>query len=203
MRRLQLTMLGLSAGVIAAGCAVSHKAIAPTNMQATIPPSIQQIGYGLDARFTWCSGSRCPTRTVKTLAYVERAPAAAVFARPPVPFEGTEIHKLITVPFDTGSARLSDQQAQVIDAAFTEAMHVRRIVIRGRTDSNGSPRRNDLLAGRRAEVVRDYLTKARLNDSVEITLESKGSCCYAADNHSASGRAANRRVEVEVLIVSP
>lgn len=203
MKPLQLPMLGLIAGIVAAGCAATNKAIAPTKTQASIAPGIQQIGYGLDARFTWCSGARCPMRTVKTLAQVEPPPAVAVVAPVPVAPQVQEIQKLITVPFETGSARLSDQEAQVIDAALTGAMHVRRIVIRGRSDATGSARGNDRLAERRAAAVRDYLTKTRLHDAVEITLESKGSCCYAADNRSASGRAANRRVEVEVLIVSP
>lgn len=203
MRRPQLAMLGLIGGIIATGCAGTNKAIAPTNTQASISQGIQQIGYGLDARFTWCSGARCPVRSVKTLAQVERPPAAVVSTPAPVAPPVTEIHKLVTVSFETGSARLSDQQAQVIDTAFSQAMHVRRILIRGRTDASGSARTNDRLAKRRAGVVRDYLTKTRLYDAVEIKLESNGSCCYVADNHSASGRAANRRVEVEMFIVSP
>ena len=207
MRRLQLMMLGFSAGIAAAGCAGIQKAIAPMKTPDPMPPSIRQIGYGPNAGFSWCSENRCPTRTVKTLATVEQTAAAPVLAPATVIAPAQiapatqETHKTIAVTFETGSARLSDEQAKVVDAAFTQAMHIQRIVIRGRTDATGSARGNDRLAGRRAEAVRDYLLKAR-HDTPEITLDSKGSCCYAGDNRKASGRAANRRVEVEVFFLS-
>ena len=203
MNRGQLAMLGLSAGIVAAGCAGTNKAVAPAQTHASTPQVIQQMGYGLNARFTWCGRTTCPDRTIKTLAQIERAPAAPVIARAPAPPQVQEIRKRIVVPFKSGSARLGDQEAKVIDLEFGDAKRLSRIVISGRTDDTGSPRRNDILARQRAEAVRDYLTKRRLNDTADIALESKGSCCYTADNRSASGRAANRRVEVEMFIVTP
>lgn len=203
MKPLRLPILGLMAGIFAAGCAATNKAIAPTKTEASISPAIQQIGYGLDARFTRCSGARCPVRTVKTLAQVEPPPVAAVIAPVPLPPQVQEIRKRITVPFKSGSAHLGDQEAQAIDMQSADIGRARRTEIRGRTDDTGSLSRNDKLARQRAEAVRDYLTQRRLNDTAEISLESKGSCCYAADNRSAAGRAANRRVEVEVFIVTP
>jgi outer membrane protein OmpA-like peptidoglycan-associated protein len=114
-----------------------------------------------------------------------------------------EIRKRVVVAFKPGSARLGGEEARVIDRQLADANRSKRIVISGRTDATGAPRGNEILARQRAEAVRDYLTKRRLNDTAEITLESKGSCCYVADNRSASGRAANRRVEVEIFIVTP
>jgi outer membrane protein OmpA-like peptidoglycan-associated protein len=205
MMRDQLAMLGLCLGIVAAGCAGTNKVIAPmpTPTHTSTPQVIQQMGYGINARFTRCESTTCPARTVKTLAQVERAPAVPVIARAPAPPRVQEIRKLIVVPFKSGSARLGKQEAKVIDMQSADAKRSRRIVISGRTDNTGSPRRNDILARQRAEAVRDYLVPRRLNDTVEIALESKGSCCYAADNRSASGRAANRRAEVEMFIVSP
>lgn len=197
-----LAMLGLSAGIVAAGCAGTNKTVAPAHRHTATSKVIQQMGYGLNARFTWCEHTTCPDRTIKTLAPVDRAPAAPVIARASTPPQAQEIRKSIVVLFRSGSARLGDQEAKVIDMQLADARRSRRIVIRGRTDDTGSPRRNDILARQRAEVVRDYLTKRRLSDTIEITLESKGSCCYAADNHSASGRSANRRVEVDMFIVA-
>ena len=203
MKPLRLPILGLMAGIIAAGCAATNKAIAPTKTQASISPGIQQVGYGLDARFTWCSGARCPVRTVKTLSQVEPPPIAAVIAPVPLPPQMQEIRKRFMVPFKSGSAQLGNQEAQAIDVQSADIERSRRIEIRGRTDDTGSLSRNATLARQRAEAVRDYLTQRRLNNTVEITLESKGSCCYAADNRSAAGRATNRRVEVEMFIVTP
>ena len=50
----------------------------------------------------------------------------------------------------------------------------------------------------RAEAVERYLTArhSRLLAGTEVRVQSRGACCYAAGNDSASGRAANRRVEV-------
>ena len=206
MKRGHLAMLGLCTGIVAVGCAGTNKNGAPAHTNTPTREVIQQMGYGLSARFARCANATCPERTVKTLAQAERAPAP-----PPIPptsapqqvREVQELRKRIVVQFKSGSARLGKQEAHLIDHEFADAARARRIVITGRTDDTGSPRQNDILARKRAETIRDYLTKRRLNDTVEITLDSKGSCCYATDNRSASGRAANRRVEVEMLIVTP
>ena len=177
-------------------------AVAPVYTHAPTRGVIQQIGYSPDVRFARCGSAVCPARTVKTLAQVDLA-STQVIARAPAPPQVQEIRKLIVVPFKSGSAQLADQEAKAIDMQFADAHRARRIAISGRTDDTGSPRGNDILARQRAEAVRDYLTKRRLNDTVEITLESKGSCCYVADNRLASGRSANRRVEMELFVVKP
>lgn len=203
MRCPQLTIVGITAGIAAAGCAGPHKAVAPQQTHAPLSRLIQQTGHGLDARFTRCESTACPDRTVKTLREIERAPAVPNVPRMPATHEAQEIQKRIVVRFASGSARLTDNQIKVIDLQFADAMRSRRIAISGRTDDTGSPRGNDLLARKRAEVVRDYLLKRRLNDTVDHVLESKGNCCYSTDNRSAAGRAANRRVEIEMFIVAP
>ena len=206
MKRGSLAVLGLCTAIVAVGCAGVNKTGTPANTNPSTREIVQQIGYGLSARFARCANAACPERTVKTLALAERAPDPPVIeptANPPRAREVQELRKRFVVPFTTGSARLGKPEAQLIDSELVDAARARRIVITGRTDDNGSARRNDILARKRAETVREYLTKRRLNDTVEITLDSKGSCCYATDNRSASGRAANRRVEVEMLFVTP
>ena len=206
MKRGHLAMLGLCTGIVAVGCAGTNKAGAPVRTNTPTREVIQQMGYGLSARFARCANTTCPDRTAKTLAQAERAPAPPAIPPTPTPpqvREVQELRKRIVVQFKSGSARLGELETKLIDREFADAARARRIVITGRTDETGSPQRNNILARQRAETVRNYLTNRRLNGTVEITLDSKGSCCYAADNRSASGRAANRRVEVEMLIVTP
>lgn len=74
MRRMRFALLGLSIAVITAGCAATPEVAPPTPTPVSTPAVIQQIGYGSDARFTWCESANCPVRTTKTLAQVERAP---------------------------------------------------------------------------------------------------------------------------------
>lgn len=75
MRRIRLALLTLSAAAAGPGCAATPEVVPLTPIPTTsIPIVIQQIGYGSDARFTWCESTACPARTVKTLAHLERAP---------------------------------------------------------------------------------------------------------------------------------
>ena len=73
MRRLHFVLLGLSTAVLTAGCATTPEAAPPTPTPVSTPAIIQQIGYGSNARFTWCENANCPIRTVKTLARLEGA----------------------------------------------------------------------------------------------------------------------------------
>ncbi len=75
----------------------------------------------------------------------------------------------------------------------------RAITIEGHTDSRGSRRRNEALSLARANSVRDYLVSKEV-DANRIRTVGLGSQRPVADNHTAEGRANNRRVEI---IVAP
>ena len=87
MRHAQLAMFGLSAGIVAAGCAGTKMAVAPVYTNAPTLGVIQRIGYGPDARFARCGSGVCPARTVKTLAPVEHAPTPVIAHAPAPPPE--------------------------------------------------------------------------------------------------------------------
>ncbi len=198
-RRFLLVCLRLLGSLVVTGCAATRNADAPMSPHVANPGMIWQIGFGRAAQFIRCRDGQCPTRTLKTLVAVEgTSPRAPAVQPPPAPAIAisAEIRRSLNVLFHSGSTTLTAAGSHSIEEVTADLKHARRIVIRGRTDATGSRRSNDLVATHRAEAVRDYLTKRRLNDTVEITLESKGSCCYVADNRTASGRAANRRVEV-------
>ena len=56
----------------------------------------------------------------------------------------------------------------------------------------------EVLARNRALAVRDYLREKTLSDRTLIRVSAKGVCCYVAGNDTDEGRAANRRVEIEL-----
>lgn len=69
-----------------------------------------------------------------------------------------------------------------------------RIEIAGHTDSSGRAVYNLSLSQQRAAAVRDYLVTAGV-DPARLTAKGYGETRPIADNASAAGRAANRRIE--------
>ena len=71
------------------------------------------------------------------------------------------------------------------------------LVVEGYTDSRGSSERNLDLSDRRARAVMGYLIERGVSSS-RIRAEGFGSARPIADNHTAEGRANNRRVEIVI-----
>lgn len=72
------------------------------------------------------------------------------------------------------------------------------IIAVGHTDSVGTPAYNQKLSIRRAEAVKAYLVSKGIENN-RVYTEGKGEKQPVADNKSATGRAQNRRVEIEVV----
>jgi peptidoglycan-binding protein ArfA len=178
---------------------------------------ITQSGFGRDARFALCQPPACPRPTAKSLpaptstpVAVEPSPSRTPLAQDALALTpaisrtspqaaATEVVEgppplQVVVHFGFGRSDLD-----ALDLAASQPLPVRRVLIAGRTDSIGPAAANQALAqARRADAVRRYLTArhTRLLAVAEVRVQSQGACCYAATNDSASGRAANRRVEV-------
>ncbi|MBK7703356.1 MAG: OmpA family protein [bacterium] len=73
------------------------------------------------------------------------------------------------------------------------------ILVLGHTDSTGSDDYNQSLSERRASAVRGFLMGAGVASS-RITARGYGETAPVADNGSESGRAQNRRVELNVQV---
>ncbi|HEY9105112.1 MAG TPA: OmpA family protein [Roseateles sp.] len=122
--------------------------------------------------------------------------SAAPAASAPVP-----ANTVYTVHFESGSARAA-LPAAAVDALAAQARSAPLVVVRGRTDGRTDTPAEARLARARAWAVRDHLLAAGIEASrIRTTYQPAGD--PIADNDTASGRAMNRRVEIEVYRAMP
>lgn len=102
--------------------------------------------------------------------------------------------------FKTGSAVLNKSTAVGLDkvADWIKATPKARIQIAGYTDSVGSDASNLKLSQARAKAVYTYLVSKGCNAKM-LSYKGYGKKDPVADNSTAEGRAANRRVELKIL----
>lgn len=103
------------------------------------------------------------------------------------------------VLFATGKSDLKQGAMERLNklASFMLKYADRAVVIEGHTDSTGSAALNMTLSQQRADSVKAYLISQSV-PAASITAIGKGKDSPVADNASASGRQANRRVEVVI-----
>lgn len=112
-----------------------------------------------------------------------------------------------TVHFGSGSAKL-DERGRAAVSSFLAAMQpaldagtVLRVGVAGYTDNTGSLATNTRLADARAQGVAEAVRSQVPSDQVAFEVHGAPLCCYVADNASAAGRAANRRVSLEARAI--
>lgn len=132
-----------------------------------------------------------------------RDPLVADAPVEPAPVEDTPAQlplEMKVISFGSGGSRLGAAARAILDevAAYLRSHPEVELSLRGYSDSVGSQRANLHLSGRRSGVVRDYLV-ARGVDDGRLTLEAFGEADPIADNTTAAGRRANRRVELAPL----
>src|SRR5271166_1190563 len=109
----------------------------------------------------------------------------------------TEVH------FASGSSRLTLESQATLDEFMAANKNVNgyMIQVEGYTSSTGSRHANQTLSDRRAAAVAQYLReKADVPAWKFATPAGYGETHPIADNSDSSGRAANRRVEVKILV---
>jgi outer membrane protein OmpA-like peptidoglycan-associated protein len=101
------------------------------------------------------------------------------------------------VLFDTGRARLRPGAAQNLQrlGSFLKEYPQRKALIEGHTDSVGGEQMNQALSGQRAETVMGALLAMGVARG-QVAAQGYGETSPVADNDSATGRQANRRVEI-------
>lgn len=99
--------------------------------------------------------------------------------------------------FEVGSSRLlSGDIAGLEEVVKTAMMHPEiNFAVEGYTSSTGAARMNQLLSEERAESVKRYLVSKGVA-AERITTKGFGEANPIADNKTAQGREANRRVEI-------
>ncbi|MCA0397654.1 MAG: OmpA family protein [Bacteroidetes bacterium] len=104
------------------------------------------------------------------------------------------------VQFVTGSATLTAAAKKELDKAariLNEQYPQLKLEISGYTDNTGKADKNMVLSQKRAESVKAYLVKKKI-DEARMTAKGYGQDQPIADNATKEGRAKNRRVEFKV-----
>lgn len=103
------------------------------------------------------------------------------------------------VNFDFDRATLKANGPGILDAAANKiirnASGVKSVMVTGYTDSTGPEAYNKALSERRANTVKNYLEGKGVKG---VAASGKGEADPVADNGTRAGRAANRRVEIDV-----
>lgn len=99
--------------------------------------------------------------------------------------------------FSHDGARISDEQQSVLSSVVESLEHIeyQKLTVVGHTDSSGKLAYNNTLSQQRAEQVKAFLLQQGLT-AERVTAEGRGPAEPVADNKTAQGRAANRRVEL-------
>ena len=119
-----------------------------------------------------------------------------------------------SILFDVGSSEIKDEakpaldQLAVVFEKFLEdeenAKYVDSIVISGHTDSTGTDERNRILSTDRANAVLGYLLESRSgklnNYGSYFCAAGYGETRPVASNNTDEGRAANRRIEISIIL---
>ena len=114
--------------------------------------------------------------------------------------EGIKITFDSGILFDTNAATLRAASVSEIDkmAAVLLKYPDTNVLVEGHTDASGSDAINQPLSERRAQAVAAEAIAKGVSSS-RITTQGYGSTQPVADNSTAAGKAANRRVEVAIF----
>jgi outer membrane protein OmpA-like peptidoglycan-associated protein len=102
--------------------------------------------------------------------------------------------------FDTGKTSIQPASFSLLDEAASvlkEHADVKKVVIEGHTDDRGEAAFNQKLSEGRAKAVLDYLVGKGVS-SERLQAKGFGETKPVADNKTAQGREANRRVELMI-----
>ncbi len=117
---------------------------------------------------------------------------------------GVLVNMKSEILFESGSAVLKEEAIEQISkvgdiiAKYSDD----RVRVEGHTDSTGSAARNEELSLRRADAVKRVLIGRGVKEA-QITALGLGQTRPVADNKTAAGRAANRRVELHIDVPQP
>ena len=131
------------------------------------------------------------------------APASAPTVQAPTPSSKPVAEKLSLrgeALFDLNKSEVKPEGKQVLDRLVDQIrdLNVEVILVVGHTDSAGNSAKNQKLSERRAEAVKAHLISKGIA-SARVYTEGKAETQPAGDNGTETGRAKNRRAEVEII----
>lgn len=132
----------------------------------------------------------------QTLFTARLQPAAGVVTSTPVDHQ-VKVSFPGVAAFSHDGARLSDElQRQLTAVAESlKGIDYQQVTVLGHSDSSGQLAYNNKLSQQRAEQVMTFLQQQGLTTE-QLAAEGRGPAEPIADNNTAQGRAANRRVEL-------
>ncbi|MBI3345661.1 MAG: OmpA family protein [Burkholderiales bacterium] len=171
----------------------------PANSSAAVELQVCK-GDLQHARLLASEAGQLTRSTAATLASIATSQQAltSMPSSGPTPTCGNRIY---TVHFDFGSSHMT-LSAEAAKVLIDEAKAAPLVLLRGRTDGISDAIAESRMARDRAIAMRDYLVAAGIEPSrIRATYQPAGD--HVADNSSPSGRALNRRVEIEIYRVAP
>lgn len=148
--------------------------------------------------------SQAPARVAPPPAPEPRAALVVTPPPPPAQPAPAPVSEKVTFAaqslfdFDKSTLKPEGQAALNVVLKQRQGTDTEVIIVVGHTDSVGSEDYNQKLSMRRAQTVKAYLISQGV-EAARIYTEGKGEAQPAVDNHTAEGRAKNRRVIVEVV----
>jgi outer membrane protein OmpA-like peptidoglycan-associated protein len=142
--------------------------------------------------FTFAFGGAPAAAAAETTA---AAPAAPAQPAPPAPVAGARNEFIVYFDFD--KSVLTPAARQILDAAAAAFKQNRpvKIQVTGYTDTVGTAQYNLALSNRRADAVRDYLSKAGVPTSA-MDVAGKGKTDLRVPTPDGVREPQNRRVEI-------
>ena len=134
-------------------------------------------------------------RTQSLLADASRIPQATVRTT-----EKEVIITILAINLFTPANEVKPAGKSVLDGvgSFLQKYPQNTVVVRGHTDSQGSPAANEAVSEKRGQKVREYLVVGQNIDPNRITAQGLGPTQPVATNTTEAGRALNRRVEIAI-----
>jgi OOP family OmpA-OmpF porin len=127
------------------------------------------------------------------------APAPMPVAAEPaaLPKEETIVIRNVHFEFDKATLTAADRaQLDTVATRLKTEATTARLSVSGHTDSVGSDAYNQRLSEQRAKAVTDYLVGSGVARASVVSVKGVGEAQPVADNHTAEGRAMNRRTEI-------
>lgn len=160
-----------------------------------------RLGIGwIDHAWRTCEeGMSCPRPSPKTIA-VPVAPAPPLQRTEPAEQVAPVVdirHATAVVHFTFARTKPTQAGVAELESALASIHDGETLRMTGYTDDVGSPAINEHLARQRAIFVAAWLKQRGIANPVQIEAHAK--CCYVTANDHSTGRAANRRVEIEFI----